>query len=74
MDALPTILERICYELRFGFLFDAGRAYSFPCDSSGNVDMASLTETGRRSYHHACEVVGREVSIPAVQLDPTCWR
>ena len=32
------------YELRFQSLPDAGRAYVFPCDAAGHVDMDALTD------------------------------
>ena len=66
MDASPTVVERLRYELRFGFLFDAGRAFVFPCDASGRVDLASLTVKARENYLWACAAVGRELAMPAV--------
>lgn len=54
------------YELRFRSLFDEGRAYSFPCDVAGRVDMDALSEKARTNYFYARAVVGREVSMPAV--------
>jgi len=55
------------YELRFQSLFDAGRAYAFPCDAEGHVDMDALSERARDNYLYARTVIGREFSIPAVQ-------
>ena len=55
------------YELRFRSLFDEGRAYAFPCDAQGHVDMDSLTERALNNYLYARSVIGREVSMPAVQ-------
>ncbi len=54
------------YELRFKSLFDEGRAYAFPCDAAGHVDMDSLSERARDNYLYARAVVGRELSLPAV--------
>ena len=54
------------YELRFLSLHDAGRAYAFPCDAAGHVDMDALSDTARDNYLFARTVVGREFSIPAV--------
>lgn len=54
------------YELRFKSLFDEGRAYSFPCDVAGRVDMDSLSERARNNYFYARAVVGRELSVPSV--------
>ena len=55
------------YELRFRFLFNEGRAYAFPCDAQGHVDMDSLSERLLNNYLYARSVVGREFSMPAVQ-------
>jgi hypothetical protein len=54
------------YELRFKSLFDEGRAYSFPCDVSGAVNMDALSDRARNNYLYARAVVGRELSLPAV--------
>jgi len=37
-SSLLKLSEAAQYELRFQSLFDAGRAYAFPCDASGHVD------------------------------------
>ena len=55
------------YELCFRSLFDEGRGYSFPCDSSGHVALDALTERGRSNYFFARTGVGREFAMPAVQ-------
>jgi hypothetical protein len=55
------------YELRFKSLFDEGRAYSFPCDEAGHVNLDALSERARINYLYARAVVGREFSMPAVQ-------
>ena len=70
MNASQTVLERAYYELRFGFLFDPGRAYVFPCDATGYVDIAALSETGRQNYVQACAAIGREVTIPTLEMIP----
>jgi len=59
--------EATRYELRFQSLFNQGRAYSFPCDEEGHVDIDSLGRTERLNYFYARTVVGREFSLPAVQ-------
>jgi hypothetical protein len=59
------------YELRFKSLFDEGRAYSFPCDVAGRVDMDTLSERARNNYLYARAVVGRELSVPAVHRTQT---
>jgi hypothetical protein len=67
MNSTPlTLSEAAHYELRFQSLFDVGRAYAFPCDAAGHVDMDSLSDTARESYLYARAVVGRELSVPAV--------
>ncbi len=55
------------YELRFQSLFQSGRAFSFPCDSEGHVDLNSLGDRVRESYLYARAVVGRELAAPAIQ-------
>ena len=55
------------YELRFRSLFDEGRGYSFPCDSSGQVDIDALSDRARGNYFFVCTVIGREFATPAVQ-------
>ncbi len=59
------------YELRFRSLFDDGRAYAFPCDAAGRVDMDGLSERARHNYLYARTVIGREVAMPAVQPSAT---
>lgn len=54
------------YELRFQSLFDEGRAFAFPCDVHGHVDMDALSERARQNYLYARAVIGREVHMPAV--------
>ena len=66
-----TVPEAALYELRFQSLFDAGRAYAFPCDASGHVDLDLLSDTARENYLYARAVVGRELSVPAVRLSAT---
>jgi hypothetical protein len=55
------------YELRFQSLFNEGRAYTFPCDAGGHVDLDSLSERARINYFYARTVIGREFSMPAVR-------
>ena len=55
------------YELRFRSLFDEGRAFAFPCDAAGHVDMDSLSQRALNNYLYARSVIGREVAMPAVQ-------
>jgi hypothetical protein len=55
------------YELRFQSLFQEGRAFSFPCDERGCVDIDALSQKARLNYFYARTVIGREFSMPAVQ-------
>ena len=55
------------FELCFQSLVDTGRAYAFPCDALGHVDMDALGERARTAYLYARTVVGREVAMPKVQ-------
>jgi len=64
---MNTTTEATRYELRFQSLFNEGRAYSFPCDEEGHVDIDSLGRTERLNYFYARTVVGRQFSLPAVQ-------
>ena len=54
--------------LRFVSLHDRGRGVSVPCNQSGVVDMDSLTERLRLAYLGARAMVGREYSLPTVDL------
>lgn len=68
MNTAPMPLrDAASYELRFQSLFDDGRAYAFPCDASGRVDMDALSDRARQNYLYARAVIGREVAMPAVQ-------
>ncbi|NRF67454.1 hypothetical protein HLB44_10700 [Aquincola sp. S2] len=55
------------FELCFRSLFQPGRAYVFPCDAAGRVDMDSLSERARNNYLYARAVRGREFTLPDVQ-------
>lgn len=55
------------YELRFNPLFADRRAFSFPCDATGQVDMDSLSERARNNYLYARAMMGLEVSWPDVR-------
>ncbi len=55
------------YELLFRSLISARRAYVFPCDAAGHVDMDSLSERARDNYLYARAVMGTEVEWPDVR-------
>ena len=56
------------YELHFRPLFRERRGYAFPCDPEGHVDMDALSDRARNNYLFARMGVGREFSVPVVQL------
>lgn len=60
----PTLAA---YELRFTSLFNEGRGLSFPCDSTGRVDLDALSEQARNNYLFARAVIGRDFTLPAVR-------
>jgi hypothetical protein len=63
------------YVLRFQSLFDEGRAYAFPCDAQGKVDLDALSERARNNYLYARAVIGLEVAMPHVErLQPAPQR
>lgn len=55
------------YELRYQSLFNEGRAYSFPCDATGHVNLDALSERARHNYFYVRTAVGREFATPAVR-------
>ena len=55
------------HELRFDHLFQAGRAFVFPCDAKGRVDLDSLSTRARNNYFFARSLVGRDVTAPKVE-------
>ena len=54
--------------LWFRSLFREGLAFAFPCDAHGRVDMDTLSERARNNYLFARTSVGREFSVPSVEL------
>jgi hypothetical protein len=56
------------FQLRFQSLFVSGRGFAFPCDVQGHVDLDLMSERARTNYFYARAMVGRELSIPAVEL------
>ncbi|NML18214.1 hypothetical protein [Azohydromonas caseinilytica] len=62
-----TTASPVRYEMRFQFLFNAGRAYAFPCDAQGHVNLDALSERARNNYFFARSVLGRDVATPVVQ-------
>jgi len=62
----PGWARAAAYELRFRSLFDEGRAFAFPCDDEGRVDLDALSPRALNNYYYARAVVGREFHLPAV--------
>jgi hypothetical protein len=62
-----SLSESEQYELRYQSLFIEGRAYSFPCDATGRVNMDALSDRARHNYFYVRTVVGREFATPAVR-------
>lgn len=55
------------FVLRFDPLLGVGRAFSFPCDADGRVDLDCLAERARCNYFYARSLIGRDFTMPAVQ-------
>lgn len=55
------------FHLCFRSLFDPGRAFAFPCDAQGQVDLDCLSERARTNYLFARAMVGRELAQPSVE-------
>lgn len=56
------------YELRFQPLFADRRAYAFPCDAVGRVDMDAMSRPMFNNYLYARAMMGLELSWPEVRL------
>lgn len=54
------------FQVRFASLFVQGRAFAFPCDAKGRVDLEAMTELARNNYFYARAMVGRDYSMPCV--------
>jgi hypothetical protein len=54
------------FQLCYRSLFGHGRAFAFPCDSLGHVNMDALTEKMRLNYLYVRAMVGRDFEAPAV--------
>jgi hypothetical protein len=57
------------FRLCFRSLFEPGRGYAFPCDCNGLVVLDDLSETARNNYFYARAMVGRELTVPAIEPD-----
>lgn len=63
---MNSSLINVLFEIRFSYLFEAGRCLSFPCDAGGQVDIDALSERARMNYLFARALVGRDYSAPTV--------
>ena len=54
------------FELRFGSLFQPGRAYSFPCNADGQVRLDRLPARQQQSFLRVQQLVGREYAAPVI--------
>ena len=74
MIALPMALPApVQYELRFQSLFDAGRAYAFPCDAAGHVDLDALSDRARGNYRRGkqeCSKRDGKSETPSLPIGP----
>ena len=59
----------VTFQLCFRSLFQSGRGYAFPCDGEGHVDLDALSDRARDNYFYARAMVGRELSVPAVEAE-----
>ena len=55
------------YELRFQHLHDFGRAYCFPCDKDGHVELDALSDRAQDNYYFARRSIGLHVAEPVVK-------
>jgi hypothetical protein len=70
-ESSTSCAEKHDYELRFTSLSNERRAFAFPCDQAGKVDLDELTDRSRANYLYARAVVGKELSAPIVAPVPT---
>lgn len=63
LQSTPVVAD---FFLRFGSLFDEGRALAFPCDAEGRVLLDAMSERARANYLYARAVVGREYATPSI--------
>ncbi|HEX6705210.1 MAG TPA: hypothetical protein VF169_10650 [Albitalea sp.] len=67
MNDQLSVTQQQRFELRFCALYKEGRAYAFPCDSHGHVELDALSEKARCNYLFVRAAVGWEYSLPIVQ-------
>lgn len=64
-----------CHLLTFWYADSTGAGYSFPCDETGKVDVASLCEAAHASYNGclAGEMNGFQMRAPFVHSFDQDW-
>lgn len=55
------------FVLHFNSLLPRGRAFSFPCNARGQVNLDDMNERMRNNYLYARAMTGRELSWPQVR-------
>jgi hypothetical protein len=70
MDRLPTEPSEAGFELFYASLFHPGRGFAFPCDATGKVKLAQLSDRGFSNYLHSVDAVGIELGQPQVKPRP----
>lgn len=56
------------HTLTFEWLHEPGKGIGFPCDQTGCVDIASLSESMQMIYHGALAMVGHYYSRPTIRF------
>lgn len=67
-DAAPAT-EPGSFVLLFRPLLHLGRAFAFPCDPHGRVDMDAMSGPARNNYLYARAMMGRELAFPTVHAE-----
>ena len=67
-NAIPHA-DSCAFTLLFRPLARAGRAFTFPCDTQGRVDLDAMNERARNNYFYARAMRGRELAFPSVHSE-----
>jgi len=69
MDAISMCVDGwATHQLRYPFLDDQAKSYTFPCDAMGRVDMDALDYRSLCLYLYARAMVGRELAGPTITV------
>ena len=63
----PLHADSTSFQLCYRSLFHSGRGFAFPCDAKGHVSLDHMSERARNNYFYARAMVGRELTVPAVE-------